>query len=567
MKHTYLFILALFFYQQTHAQQYPLFTNFMMNRYGFNPAINLDTAGVIANLVYRKQWSGLEGAPSTQIAGIRGRIKPLSFGVGGYFFHDQAGVVGRTGGYGMFNYMRQMGANTRMSIGAAIGYYALRLDNNFQVTDDVDQVLPNARDGKQFVDFNVGVYLETGDLMLGFSVPQIAERELSFSNLPEKAKLVRHYHALLGYRLKLNDKITVEPNALLKLLGNVPAQIDGGVKVKFDKFWLGALYRSEDAMNVMAGVDLGNMEVSYSYDLTTSELRNYSNGTHELSLELRFGKPKDSDGDGCPDKEDKCPDKPGPRENGCCPEESPNEAVASTDDSDGDGIPDKDDRCPQTPGVKANQGCPWGDRDGDGLRDDVDKCPDLPGVASNGGCPIDDRDQDGIVDKFDKCPDLAGPLRSEGCPSEDSDGDGVADIDDKCPNTKGLPDNGGCPVATFAENEILNLAIRNLYFDTDKSDIWKESYPYLNKLAELMVQKSDWKLKIAGHTDQRSSTEHNLALSKRRAEAVMFFLMNRGVGREQLVVEYYGEEKPATLRASEGGLQLNRRVEMEFIFR
>ena len=82
-----------------------------------------------------------------------------------------------------------------------------------------------------------------------------------------------------------------------------------------------------------------------------------------------------------------------------------------------------------------------------------------------------------------------------------------------------------------------------------------------------MLQRDDWQLRIKGHADARASEEYNLALSKRRSEAIMFYLMNRGVKRNQLIVEYYGESAPSATNATQGGMQLNRRVEMEFIFK
>lgn len=568
MKQYLYFVIVLFFTANgLFAQQYPLFTNYMMNRYGFNPAINLDSTGAVANIVYRNQWSTIEGSPQTMIAGLRTRVKPLPIGLGGYAFNDKAGVLKRTGGYGMLNFVQRVGKDTRLSVGASVGFYKLSLDESVRVNDEIDQVIPVAINGQNFLDFNAGVYAETGNLYAGFSIPQVLEQDVDFTDQAGTSKLLRHYHLLAGYRHSVNSKMYVEPSALIKFVENAPTQFDGGLKMGYDKFWLAGTYRSGDAITALVGVDWGTFGLGYSYDITTSKLRTVSNGTHEISLEMRFGQNKDKDGDGCPDKEDKCPDKPGPKENDCCPEEEKDEALADNADRDGDGVPDKEDKCPDTPGPKSNQGCPWGDRDGDGIRDDIDKCPDLPGVASNQGCPIDDRDQDGIVDKFDKCPDEPGPLRFEGCPANDTDGDGIADSEDKCPYTKGLPGSDGCPVASFDEMEILNLAMRNLYFDTDKSDIWRESYPFLDKLAELLVKRTDWQLELKGHADARASAEYNIALSKRRAEAVMFYLMNRGVQRNQLRVEYYGENKPISTNASEGGRQLNRRVEMTFIFR
>jgi outer membrane protein OmpA-like peptidoglycan-associated protein len=81
-------------------------------------------------------------------------------------------------------------------------------------------------------------------------------------------------------------------------------------------------------------------------------------------------------------------------------------------DSDGDGVPDRDDKCPNEPGPAALGGCP--DKDGDGIIDAEDKCPSEPGPKETGGCP--DKDGDTVADKDDRCPDVPGPPENQGCP-------------------------------------------------------------------------------------------------------------------------------------------------------
>lgn len=121
---------------------------------------------------------------------------------------------------------------------------------------------------------------------------------------------------------------------------------------------------------------------------------------HSFGLVFRLGRGRDSDGDGIPDADDKCPNAPGPAETGGCP------------DTDHDGILDKDDKCPTVAGLPQFQGCP--DTDGDGIPDPEDDCPTEKGPASTHGCP--DRDGDGIPDKDDKCPDVFGTAANHGCP-------------------------------------------------------------------------------------------------------------------------------------------------------
>ena len=68
-------------------------------------------------------------------------------------------------------------------------------------------------------------------------------------------------------------------------------------------------------------------------------------------------------------------------------------------DRDKDGVLDKDDLCPEVPGPVENNGCPWPDTDGDGILDKDDACPEVPGLAEFNGCP--DTDRDGIPDNED----------------------------------------------------------------------------------------------------------------------------------------------------------------------
>ncbi len=85
-------------------------------------------------------------------------------------------------------------------------------------------------------------------------------------------------------------------------------------------------------------------------------------------------------------------------------------------DGDGDGIPDREDKCPEVKGIAKYGGCPIPDTDGDGINDEEDQCINEAGIAKYGGCPIPDTDGDGINDEEDKCPNVAGPEDHFGCP-------------------------------------------------------------------------------------------------------------------------------------------------------
>ena len=287
----------------------------------------------------------------------------------------------------------------------------------------------------------------------------------------------------------------------------------------------------------------------------------------------------DRDGDKIIDKEDACPDDAGLAEFRGCPDRDGDKIIDSKDDcpdeagialfngcpdTDGDGLKDSDDLCPTVAGPIENQGCP--DTDNDGIFDYLDECPTEAGPEENRGCPWPDTDGDGILDKDDKCPNNPGPAKNGGCPYIDTDGDGVLDKDDECVNIPGLVENKGCPKIEEEEQEIINTAFANLEFESGKNIIKESSYESLEALADLLIKKGDWKLKIAGHTDSQGAEQANLILSKKRAEAVRDFLVQRGIAPERLIVQYFGEEKPIDTNDTPEGRQRNRRVEMTIVF-
>ncbi|RMG77924.1 MAG: type IX secretion system membrane protein PorP/SprF [Bacteroidetes bacterium] len=567
MKKNILFSLFILYGCGLAAQQYPLFTNYVLNDFGFNPAIAGSADYFEARMTYRTQWVGIDQAPETQIFSFQGPLKKIPLGVGGYLYNDVAGQIKRTGFSGALCYAFDPSDKIHIGIGASGGMYNIRLNENYIAKDMDDPTLFGAAEKNWTPDLAIGAYMRMSNgLFAGISAPQLLRKKFDFKDdqNAETTDYVPHFYGMFGYTLPINEAITLEPSALLKYVSDAPIQVDFSARAIFNqRFWAGVSYRSEDALSLMLGADVTrSINVAYAYDATLSNLREGSKGSHEISVGFRFGGKKDSDGDGIPDKEDECPDKPGTEENKGCPDETDEEPLA---DADKDGVLNKDDKCPKVPGLKTNAGCPLGDRDNDGIRDDLDQCPDIAGLAEHHGCPLSDADGDGIVDSKDKCPNEPGPLSKEGCPLLDSDGDGIADENDKCPETPGK-DGEGCPLVTPEERAILDLAIRNLYFDTDSDVIKPDSYIYLDRLADLLVSKPSWKIRMTGHTDSRGDEAYNLDLSKRRVESAMFYLMNRGVRRDQMITEYYGERLPVASNASERTRKYNRRVEMKFVW-
>lgn len=282
----------------------------------------------------------------------------------------------------------------------------------------------------------------------------------------------------------------------------------------------------------------------------------------------------DRDGDGIPDAQDRCPDVAGVAiHSGCpdtdgdgladdkddCPTQAGSQALKGCPDRDNDGIADKDDKCPDQAGPASNMGCPITDRDGDGIEDKDDACPDQKGPAATKGCP--DRDGDGIADKDDECPDQKGLAAFRGCP--DRDGDGIADKADKCPDSPGPASNNGCPVISQEDKAVIDLAIKNVQFETGKTSLLQTSFPILDQVAGLMKKYPDYKLRISGHTDSIGEAPANQTLSEGRAKTCYDYLVAKGVASGRMSHQGFGESKPIADNRYKAGRDQNRRVEFE----
>jgi len=239
----------------------------------------------------------------------------------------------------------------------------------------------------------------------------------------------------------------------------------------------------------------------------------------------------------------------------------PPPVVEAPKDRDGDGIIDADDKCPDVKGVAALQGCP--DRDGDGIADAEDKCPDEKGLAKYQGCPIPDTDKDGVNDELDKCVTVPGVARYQGCPIPDTDKDGVNDEEDKCINEAGPASNFGCPVIAQAVIDKINYAAKNIFYATGSAKLLPKSYASLNEVAKIMKDDASLKLDIDGHTDNTGDAAKNQTLSENRAASVKAYLVTKGVDESRMTATGHGSDSPAADNKTAAGRAKNRRVEMK----
>ncbi len=259
-------------------------------------------------------------------------------------------------------------------------------------------------------------------------------------------------------------------------------------------------------------------------------------------------------------------------------------AFLSNRDTDGDGIPDADDKCPKEAedydGFQDQDGCPDYDNDGDGIPDLKDQCPneaeDFDGFQDNDGCPDLDNDGDGILDKDDKCPneaeDFDGFQDQDGCPDLDNDSDGIPDKDDKCPNeaetVNGYQDDDGCPdVAPVAGSTGTINNASNTYtlpaddiFYTNRAEIKLEAYKKLDEVVVKLKKSPDASWRIEGHMDSQGPDQWIRTMSSKRAEAVYYYFISHGLDASKFTIYGLGDKFPVANNTTEVGRSQNRRI-------
>ena len=353
MKKISLLILVSVFVTIGFAQQFPLQSQYHFNYPTINPAASGEKDFYRARASFREQWVGLTDNPiSTQILTVT-----KGFGVNGLgitvFSDKTGGAFNKSGATISYSHkVKFEGSNLYFGVsGGASKINLAAIDDPALLSND--DVIP---------EFNFGIYYTFKELKIGVSIPGLLAANMELTGSADNT-LDRHFYSMITYAKKLSDDWTAHPSILVKTTSN-NNQIDANINFKLkNKLWFGTSYRQDFGPTIYVGIDFGKLLSVYSLDISTNEVADYSNGSHELTFGYDF-----------------IPDSELEKRNG--------------EDEKLEGE------------IK--------DKDKDGVNDDEDLCPDVSGDKNANGCP--DFDEDGIPDKFDLCPHLFGNANAQGCP-------------------------------------------------------------------------------------------------------------------------------------------------------
>ncbi len=285
----------------TNAQQIHQLTQYSLNDFAFNPAVvgkgtPQDYSTIVTRASYRRQWWGaFDGAePTTMFISGHGNFsEKKSVGLGAFLYSDKTGPTRRLGFQLAYAYHIPLSLDRShyLSLGISGGLinYALTADE-LDPYDINDSAIGNG-DSQTRGDANFGAYLYGPNYWVGFSALQLIQSEFRLSDQAVANDLAtianaRHFYGSFGYRFDLNEDFQLEPSALLKFVKDIPFSYELNAKAYYqNKYWAGLGYRSEDAVMLMLGIALDRgLNIAYSFDLITSDIKSTAVGSHEITI-------------------------------------------------------------------------------------------------------------------------------------------------------------------------------------------------------------------------------------------------------------------------------------------
>lgn len=291
-----LIILVLILVTSTnYAQQDSQFTQYMYNTININPAYagSRDMLSIFA--MHRTQWVGLDGAPVTNVASISSPVGK-NVGLGFSIINDKIGPSDENNIAVDFSYTISPTENYKLSFGIKASANLLNIDfTKLNQYNSGDYIFETNIDNKFTPNVGVGIYYYSDRTYFGVSAPNLLETTHfdKYNNVGSNSRVAKekvHYYFIAGHVFDLSSNIKFKPSILSKVVTGAPWQLDISGNLLFnEKFSLGLAYRLSAAMSAMTGFQVSDSwYIGYAYDLATTDLAEYSYGTHEIFLRFEL---------------------------------------------------------------------------------------------------------------------------------------------------------------------------------------------------------------------------------------------------------------------------------------
>ncbi len=273
------------------AQQDPLYNLYFYNQGMINPAYVGIYKDVTVNLISRKQWIGIDGAPLTNFLSVTSSLG-YRFGTGGMLVSDQLGINQNFEFQLPFSFNVIESNGFILALGVQGGIINYRYDYtklNLEYLDDEDLNLNLTQYTKP--NFGVGIFIKTDKFYFGASSPRILNVDVN-DGLVSSTRYLRHFYFSGGVLLNnsFDSKVRIKPSFLLRMVPDGNMALDANLHALFmETLWIGLTVRNLSAVGINTQFQISQRtRIGYGFELPVNALLTRNYGTHELSILIEF---------------------------------------------------------------------------------------------------------------------------------------------------------------------------------------------------------------------------------------------------------------------------------------
>ncbi len=280
------------------GQQDQSLSHYMFTQSAYNPGATAFHDAISIQGIMRQQWMGVEGAPVTSFLLGEMPLKFLHGGIGLVIATDKIASYNTTALALNYAYHRNI-RGLKVGFGLGLGFFNQKIDFSYFNSSDGDPLLSGgAEESGMILSVDGGLFVEKSKLWYaGVSSRHINQGSMSIQG--GKVTQARKYYAVGGYYFKWKrfKKLLFNPSVFVAYTQNIPLEINLGMIAEYNKmFWVGVVYKHDNAVAFMAGAQYKDIKLSYAYDVGTHAYKFGS--THEIrvgySFKLQIEKPKKS---------------------------------------------------------------------------------------------------------------------------------------------------------------------------------------------------------------------------------------------------------------------------------
>ena len=286
------FFLFAAFAVSAQSSELPTYNHYYIEPYFYNPAYMASKEHVELNLIYRQQWTGVDGAPVfSQLSLIYPISKKLATGLNVY--NNKRGLLTTTSAQASLSYAIELGNESFLSFGMSggVGRTSINLD---EISNTSDPALSTALDKSLFIEGQAGINFKFHNLNIGVSLPRLFKQDNISSAAFQKIAFGAFNTTIssISYKFDLIPAISIQPMLLYRKQVDKKSEFEGYTTLYYkDLLWIGGIYRPDFGASAYVGLKINkSIQLGYSYEFGVKEVAEITNNTQEFRLGIKLGK-------------------------------------------------------------------------------------------------------------------------------------------------------------------------------------------------------------------------------------------------------------------------------------